>query len=203
MKPIALTSVVLFFLSGSAFGQLSISAQASLTDSYCAGCHNDKLKSGGFSWKSVSLAHPEQSAEQVERVIRKVRAGMMPPAGMPRPAGATMSAFTDSLGRALDRAAAEHPYPGRPPLHRLNRTEYANAIRDLLALNVDVTTLLPADPMSRGFNNMADVLTTSPALMDAYLRAASKISRLALGDPELSAAVATYQLPKELSQLHP
>jgi hypothetical protein len=202
MKSIALTSAVLLYLSGSAFGQLSIAEQASLTDRYCAGCHNDKLKSGGFSWKSVSLAHPEQSAEQVEKVIRKVRAAMMPPAGMPRPDAATMTAFTDSLASALDHAATAHPYPGRPPLHRLNRTEYANAIRDLLALDVDVTTLLPADAMSRGFDNMADVLTTSPALLDAYLRAASKISRLALGDPELTAAVATYQLPKELSQLH-
>ena len=202
MKSIALTSAVLLYLSSGAFAQLSISGQASLTDRYCAGCHNDKLKSGGFSWKSVDLAHPEQSAEQVEKVIRKVRAAMMPPAGMPRPPAATLTAFTDSLGQTLDHAAAQHPYPGRPPLHRLNRTEYANAIRDLLALDVDVTTLLPADAMSRGLDNMADVLTTSPALMDAYLRAASKISRLALGDPQLSAAVATYQLPKELSQLH-
>src|ERR1700684_4133513 len=133
MKPISHTSAVLLFLSGSAFGQLSISEQASLTDRYCAGCHNDKLKSGGFSWKSVDLAHPEQSAEQVEKVIRKVRAAMMPPAGMPRPDAAAMTAFTNSLGKALARAAAGPPYPGRPPLHRLNRTEYANAIRDLLA----------------------------------------------------------------------
>src|SRR5262249_6095337 len=120
---------------------------------------------------------------------------------LPRPDAGTAKALVASLTASVDKPAAAHPYPGRPPLHRLNRTEYGNAIRDLLDLKVDVSALLPADVMSHGFDNMADVLTTSPALMDAYVRAAGKISRMALGDPEATPIVANYQLPKELSQV--
>src|ERR1043166_3270682 len=102
---------------------LSVSSQRALVNQYCAGCHNDKLQSGGFSWTQVDLAHPGQTAEQLEKVIRKVRVGMMPPPGMPRPAAATRKALAQSLEAGSAQAAAAPPNPGRPPLHRLNRTK--------------------------------------------------------------------------------
>lgn len=175
-------------------------AQRALVSQYCAGCHNDKLKSGGFAWSTVDLAHPDQSAESVEKVIRKLRAGLMPPPGRPRPDSATVRSFASSLESNIDKAVALKPYVGRPPLHRLNRSEYAASIQDLLGLSIDVESLLPADVMSHGFDNMADVLTTSPALLDAYIRAASKVSRLATGDTEVEPVVATFLLSKDVSQ---
>jgi len=190
-------------LSIAALGQVppAVSSQRALVDRYCAGCHNDKIKSGGFSWAQVDLTHPGRDAEQLEKVIQKLRAGMMPPAGMARPDATTSKAFIESLEAAIDRAAAEHPNPGRPPLHRLNRTEYANSIRDLLDVDVDAAALLPPDAMSHGFDNMADALTVSPTLMDGYIRAAGKIARQALGDPAASAAMITYKVPRVESQL--
>ncbi len=184
-----------------AAGVMPVAAQQTLVNRYCAGCHNDKLKTGGFSWASVDLAHPERSAEFVENAIRKMRAGVMPPSGLPRPEPAAIAAFTTSLEAGIDKLAASSSIPGKPILHRLNRVEYRNSIRDLLDLDVDVTSLLPPDVQSQGFDNMADVLTISPALMDGYIRASSKISRLAAGDTDISPSVTTYQLTKEVSQL--
>ncbi len=123
-----------------------------------------------------------KSAETWEKVIRKVRAGMMPPPGMPRPDAATLEGFVGHLETSIDRAAAAKPRPGRTALHRLNRAEYANAIRDLLALDIDATALLPPDDESSGFDNIADVLTVSPSLMERYLSASWNISRMALGN---------------------
>jgi len=180
---------------------MPVESQQALVNQYCQVCHNDKMKSGGFSWKSIDLAHPDQHAEQVEKVIRKLRVGLMPPQGMPRPDAQTVKAFVASLESALDQAASAHPYAGRPALHRLNRTEYANSIRDLLNVKVDVASLLPADDMSHGFDNMADALNFSPALMDAYVKAAGKVSRLAVGDIDTTPSVATYQLSKSVSQM--
>jgi hypothetical protein len=179
----------------------SVESQHALVDKYCAACHNDQTRSGGFSWAKADLIHPNESAEQLEKVIRKLRAGLMPPVGMPRPDAATMKDFVASLETGIDTAAAAHPYSGRPALHRLNRTEYANSIRDLLKVDVDVSTLLPADDMSHGFDNMADALNLSPALMDGYIRAAGKISRLAVGDLDTTPYVTTYQLSKAVSQM--
>jgi hypothetical protein len=170
-----------------------------LVNQYCLGCHNDKLKSGGFSWSQLDLVHPEQNAEQAEKVIRKLRAGLMPPPGMPRDAAA-LKAFAASLENSIDQAAAAHPNPGRPALHRLNRTEYANSIRDLLSVDADVSALLPADDMSHGFDNMADVLSISPALMQGYIRAAGRISREAVGDPGALALTSTYSISRVTSQ---
>ena len=121
---------------------------------------------------------------------------------MPRPDRATVLAFVADLEGALDQAAAANPNPGRPVLHRLNRTEYANAIRDLLGLDVDAEALLPADDMSQGYDNMSDVLTVSPTLLESYISAAGKISRLAVGDPEAAPAVETYVVPVSYSQLY-
>ena len=167
---------------------------------YCSGCHNDKLKSGGFSLTAVDLTRPQRTAEPAEKVIRKLHAGMMPPPGLPRPDATMTKAMTNLLETEIDKAATVQPNPGRPALHRLNRTEYANAVRDLLSLSIDVSTLLPPDDMSHGFDNMADVLTVSPALLDGYVRAAGKISRDAVGDPAARALTQTYSISRVVAQ---
>jgi hypothetical protein len=175
-------------------------AKRAFLNQYCAYCHNDKLKSGGMSLTKLDLQHIDQTAELAEKAVRKLRVGLMPPPGMPRPAREAVSALAASIESELDQAANLHPNAGRPALHRLNRTEYANSVRDLLAVQVDAAALLPPDDMSHGFDNMADVLTVSPTLMEAYVRAASKIARQAVGDPEAAALTATYQIPRVMSQ---
>jgi hypothetical protein len=164
------------------------------------GCHNDSLKSGSFSWTTLDPAHPEKNPDAAEKVIRMVKVGLMPPPGLPRPAGSALQTFARQLEKSVDQAAALHPDPGRPALHRLNRTEYANAVRDLLAVDVDVSSMLPADDMSHGFDNMADVLAISPALMQGYVRAAGRISRQAVGDPAALALTTTYSVPRVAAQ---
>jgi len=129
--------------------------QAALTAQYCVACHNDQLKSGGLSIARLDPAHPERNPAEWEKVIVKLRAGMMPPSGMPRPGAAAIDTFAASLEKALDSASAAQPNPGRPALHRLNRFEYANSVRDLLDLQIDPAAYLPADDMSHGFDNMA------------------------------------------------
>ncbi len=177
------------------------SPQQALVDQYCAGCHNDRRKSGGFSWTTIDLNEPARNAEMSERVIRKLRAGLMPPAGAPRPEPASTKALVESLEMAIDRAAAAHPFAGAPELHRVNRTEYRNGIRDLLALDVDVSSLLPPDESGRGFDNMADALAVTPALVQGYVRAAGKISRLAVGDANVEPAMSMYTVPKVVNQM--
>jgi len=172
----------------------------SLVNQNCAGCHSNEVKSGGLALSQLDLAHPDKNAELAEKVIHKLRAGMMPPPGMPRPDSAALKAFATSLETAVDQAAAAHPNPGRPPLHRLNRTEYANSIRDLLAVEVDAVSLLPADDMSHGFDNMADVLNMSPTLLEGYIRAAGRVSREAVGDTEALPLTQTYAIPRVLNQ---
>ena len=178
----------------------SLSSQHALIDQYCSACHNDKLKSGGVTLTGLDLAHSDQSAELAEKAIRKVRAGLMPPAGMPRPDQAALNAFVSTLETEIDRAAASHPNPGRPSLHRLNRFEYANSVRDLLGLEIDPASFLPPDDSSHGFDNMAEVLNLSPTLMEGYIKAAGRISRLAVGDPAMSPVVETYHIPQSFSQ---
>jgi mono/diheme cytochrome c family protein len=154
----------------------------SVVDKYCVTCHNQRLKTGGLALDSSELSNVAAHAEVWEKVIRKVEAGMMPPAGVPRPDAATKKALVASLEGVLDRAAKTSPNPGRPLVHRLNRAEYANAIRDLLAVNLDVSSLLPPDDSSAGFDNNADVLGLSPVLLESYLTAGERISALAVGD---------------------
>jgi len=174
--------------------------QNAVINQYCVTCHNEKLKTGGLMLDKLDAAHPGDNAETWEKVVRKIRAGMMPPSGAPRPQRAALDSLAASLENELDRAAAAHPNPGAPGLHRLNRTEYANAIRDLLDIEVDAATLLPADDSSEGFDNVADALAVSPALLERYVAAAEKISRLAVGDMLTTAATATYRAPSDLSQ---
>jgi cytochrome c551/c552 len=178
-----------------AFGQ----APALLTQ-YCVTCHNEKSKTAGLMLDKLDASHPGDHAEVWEKVVRKIRAGMMPPSGAPRPARAELDALAALLETELDGAAAAHPNPGSVGLHRLNRTEYANAIRDLLDLEVDPSTLLPADDSSEGFDNVADALAVSPALLERYVAAAEKLSRLAVGDPLTAASTATYRAHSDLSQ---
>ncbi len=179
---------------------LAAAQDRALVDRYCVVCHNEKTRSGGFAIDKLNLAHPGENAEAWEKVARKVRAGMMPPAGMPRPDRATLDAFAAKLETALDQAAAAKPNPGTTGVHRLNRTEYANSIRDLLDLEIDPTTLLPADDSSEGFDNIADALAISPALLERYVAAATKLSRLAVGDPGTTPFTAMYRVPSDLSQ---
>jgi hypothetical protein len=146
------------------------------------------------------VANAARAPQTWEKVIRKVRTGMMPPSGAPRPDRATLDSLAANVETVLDRAAAAAPNPGAPALHRLNRTEYGNAVRDLLDLPIDATTLLPGDDSSEGFDNLAGVLSVSPALMQAYITAAAKISRLAVGDPTISAELTTYATPRGVSQ---
>jgi len=154
-------------------------ARATL-DRYCVTCHNQRVRSGELTLDTLDVSNVAANAAKWEKVVRKVRAGAMPPAGMPRPDEATASALVSELTTSLDRTAT--PDPGRPLLHRLNRAEYANVIRDLLALDVDVRSLLPADDSAFGFDNNADLLVVSPSLLDRYLSAADRVSALAVGD---------------------
>ena len=163
---------------------------------YCVTCHNDRLRTAEFSLDGVDLSDLGGHAEQWEKVINKLRTRTMPPVGRPRPDIETYDALASWLEHELDQYAADRPNPGRTEaFHRLNRAEYANAIRDLLVIDVDVNELLPADDIDQyGFDNMADVLTVSPALMDRYLSAARKIGRLALGEEPLGPATETYSV---------
>ena len=174
-------------------------SQKALLDQYCVTCHNERLQTGGLALDTVR-GRVGEDAETWEKVVRKVRAGLMPPAGAKRPERGSLDAFAKSIEEAIDHFAASNPNPGRAPLHRMNRVEYANAIRDLLALEVDSTTLLPADDSSHGFDNIADVLGVSPSLLERYVSAAAKISRLAVGEREAAPAQVTYTVKGDLSQ---
>jgi len=173
-------------------------------DKYCAGCHNARVKTsataGGVVLNDVDLAAVAQDPVLWEKVVRKLRTGAMPPAGMPRPEPAAQAALVTYLETTLDQEAAAHPNPGRSGPHRLNRAEYANAVRDLLALDVDTATLLPPDDSADGFDNIADVLGASPALLERYLSAATKISALAVGSPSITAEQETYRIRGDASQ---
>ena len=173
-----------------------------LLDTYCTACHNDRLRTAGLVLESgaVDAADLGAHAEVWEKVLRKVRSGQMPPAGRRRPDAGSAARFTGALAADLDALAAAAPDPGRPAVHRLNRTEYVNAVRDLLHLEIDGRALLPADDSGHGFDNNADVLTMSPALLDRYVAAATKIGRLAVGDPDVSPASATYRIPRSMRQ---
>ncbi|MBI4476262.1 MAG: DUF1587 domain-containing protein, partial [Acidobacteria bacterium] len=168
-----------------------------LVHQYCIACHNDRAKTGGVSLQALDFSRAGQHADVLERVLRKVRNGEMPPAGRPRPDSATATAFTMWLERSLDDYAAAHPNPGRPIVHRLNRAEYSNAVRDLLAVDVKPGEALPIDDSGYGFDNIGDVLSTSPALLERYLSAAARISRLAVGDLSLKPVVETFEPPRD------
>ena len=173
---------------------------APLLTQYCVTCHNARTKAGGLTLDPAELTQIDRHAETWEKVIRKLQTGMMPPSGAPRPGRPALDGLVAALQAQIDRAAAAKPFAGTPALHRLNRAEYSNAIRDLLALDVDAASLLPPDDSAAGFDNIADVLGISPALIEGYATAAAKISRLSVGDPSLGLDRVTYRAAGNLSQ---
>jgi Protein of unknown function (DUF1592)/Protein of unknown function (DUF1588)/Protein of unknown function (DUF1585)/Protein of unknown function (DUF1587)/Protein of unknown function (DUF1595) len=176
------------------------SGASTLLNRYCVICHNEKLKTAGLMLDKMDVEHVSAGAEVWEKVVRKLRTGAMPPAGMPRPDKAAYDSFAAYLETALDSAAEAKPNPGRPVAHRLNRAEYSYAIRDLLALDIDAASLFSADDSGYGFDNIGDVLSVSPTLLEMYMSAAGKISRLAIGDPTTPPVVVTYAVPRLLMQ---
>ena len=176
------------------------SPQRALIDKYCVTCHNDKLRTAGLSLQALNPEHIGPNAAVWEKVVGKLRGSAMPPAGMPRPDKATTLALASYLEAGLDRAAAETPNPGWTAIHRLNRAEYANAVRDILGLEADVSSMLPVDNAAYGFDNIATLLSMSPGLLDRYFSAARKISQLAIADPAMDPGFEVYDVPKFLVQ---
>jgi len=165
---------------------------------YCLGCHNQKLKTAGISLQGLDLDNVADHGMVWEKVLAKVHTGQMPPAGMPRPDAALTSAVTNWLERSLDDAAAKNPNPGRPAPHRLNRAEYSNAVRDLLAVDVNPGATLPVDDSGYGFDNIGDVLSTSPVLLERYMITARRISRLAVGDTHMKPFEEKFDAPRDI-----
>lgn len=159
---------------------------------YCVGCHNDKVKTGDVSLTGLTVAGVGTHANTWEKVLRKVRTGEMPPPKLPRPSAEVQSSFVGWLEGQLDRAASANSNPGAPSIHRLNRAEYSNAVRDLLALDLDHSATLPADDASYGFDNIGDVLSVSPLHMEKYMSAARRVSRTAIGTAKLKPAIERY-----------
>jgi hypothetical protein len=183
---------------GKAFDQQSVWRTWKI---YCDTCHFGPKARAGLNLEALDLANLSENGAIWEKVLRNLRSREMPPAGVPRPDTTTYKALVEAIETERDRLAEIKPNPGRPTLHRLNRAEYANAIRDLLALEVDVGELLPADDLGYGFDNIADVLQVSPLLLERYLAAATKISGLAVGDTALPVSYQTYDVPRGLVQI--
>jgi mono/diheme cytochrome c family protein len=204
--PVRLSAAHLAGASVSASTTTSSSAadateRRALLGRYCITCHNERLRTAQLALDSVDLADVSANAALWEKVVRKLRSGVMPPAGSPRPDRATVEALAGALEQSLDRASLERPDPGRPAsVHRLNRAEYRNAVRDLLGLDIDVATLLPPDSASYGFDNIGDVLSLSPMLLDRYLSAARKISSVAVGSRSNAPTTDTFRVPSDLTQ---
>ena len=175
--------------------------QNALVKQYCVTCHNDRAKAGQMSLASFDAAQAADHLELSEKMIRKLRAGMMPPAGARRPDAAQLKALAIALETRVDRAALVNPNPGSRPFQRLNRADYARAVKDMLGIDVDVASLLPADTISNGFDNVADSQAFSATLLESYLRAAARVTAFAIGDPDAPATETNYRVPKTASQL--
>jgi len=180
---------------------LSAPEARAVIEQYCLTCHDEDKKKGELSLETFDPAKAEARADVGEKMIKKLRAGMMPPPGAERPAPAMIDALASTLETRLDAAADAKPNPGRRTFQRLNRAEYAQSIRDILGLDVDVTAFLPADTISANFDNIADVQAISATLLEGYLRAAAQVSRLAVGDPEASPGSTIYKIPRMAEQL--
>ena len=181
---------------------LTVDAQTALVKQYCTVCHNDKVKAGEMSLASFDAAKAAEHAERTEKMIRKLRAAMMPPPGAKRPDASTIDALAAALENTVDKAAAAQPDPGWRPFQRMNRAEYARSIRELLGIDIDANAFLPPDTVTDGFDNVTDGQAFSPVLLEGYLRAASQISRLALGDRNASPGSTTYRIGRTKSQVH-
>src|SRR5215813_13391148 len=154
---------------------MPVDAQNALVAQYCATCHNDKTRSGGMTLTSLNLARPDHNPDLAEKVIRKLRAGMMPPPGAKRPDIETSRSFATALENAIDKVAALHPNPGWRSFQRLSQAEYARSIHDLLGIDVDVSKFLPPDSLHDGFDNIAEAQSFSPAVLEGYMRAANNV----------------------------
>ena len=189
-------------LAPAAFAQADATPaqQRALVDKYCVSCHSEKLKTGGLVLEKLDTTKVGDHAEVWEQVALKIRGGMMPPPGLPRPDKTALNGLATWAENELDRAYLAHSNPGRVGLHRLNRAEYGNAIRDLLGLDVDPGELLPADDSNFGFDNIADALTVSPVLLERYLSAAWKITSVAVGDPKITPTTQTFRVRADASQ---
>jgi len=185
-------------LSSSHSPSLSVAEYREVVNTYCLGCHNERVRAAGLLLDQVDVERVVQEQDIWEKVVRKLRTRGMPPAGMPRPDEATYNSFATYLETTLDQAAERTPNPGRPVVHRLNRVEYANAVRDLLDVSVEGESLFPAEDSGRGFDNLAALLSVSPLLMERYMSAAAKISRLAIGDPAARPAGETYKAAENI-----
>lgn len=179
---------------------LTFQSQNELIEQYCVVCHNETARTAGLSLEGFDVAHADEHLEVAEKMIRKLQAGMMPPNYAPQLEGTTGGALALLLSSRIDELAAKFPNPGRRTFQRLNRAEYARSVRDLLAIDVDVTTFLPPDTVSHSFDNIADVQSMSATLLEGFLRAASQISRAAIGEPNADAREVTYKLPRTASQ---
>ena len=190
----AVAASVLVFNCVTAFGA-DAPRHWPVLEKYCVDCHNTTDWAGGVAFDALTPETIGSEADTWEKAVRKLRTGMMPPPGKPRPERTTLDSFATELATRLDQSAGERPAPSGSSLHRLNRTEYANAIRDLLAYRADVTTLLPADNAAEGFDNIADILSVSPTLIQAYIGTAMKISRWAVGDRSMAPVLVKYAAP--------
>src|SRR5579863_8561375 len=162
-----------------------------LVNRYCVTCHNQKLRTAKLAFDTLDLDHPEKDAQTWERAIRKLRGGMMPPPGMPKPTPAAVNAFATYLEDSLDKASAANFNPGSIRIHRLNRAEYANAMRDIFGIDVDAAALLPSDDIGDGFDNIANALKVSPSFLDQYIMASRAVARQAIGMPLTNKEVKT------------
>ena len=175
----------------SAAARLPADPNQALVNRYCVTCHNQKLKTAKLEFDVLDLTHPEKDALTWERAIRKLRGGMMPPPGAPRPPVEAVNALATYLEDSLDKASAANLNPGSVRIHRLNRAEYANAMRDLFGIDVDAAALLPTDDISDGFDNIASALKVSPSFLDQYIMAARAVAKQAIGTPPADKEVKT------------
>jgi hypothetical protein len=190
-------------LARSSGSRTSLEAAQTVVEDACQLCHNDVTLLGNLSLDSFQVERAEEKSELAEKMIRKLRAGMMPPPEVPRPSMESLAALAAELENRLDQAAARRPNPGRRSFQRLNRAEYARSIHDLLALDIDAGDYLPLDTKSANFDNLADAQMLSATLMEGYLRAASEVSRLAVGDAKATARETTYKVTRWVSQTEP
>ncbi len=179
---------------------IAVSTHRAMLNRYCVTCHNERLRTAELTLDKLNVDSVGESPKSWEKVLRKLRLGAMPPVGAPRPDEASQNSFVIYLETELDRLATAAPNPGRPTVHRLNRAEYTNAIRDVLDLEIDGATLLPADIAEHGFDNMGEVLSVSPVLMERYMLAAGQVTRMAIGDATTRPAAETYQLSRTTRQ---
>lgn len=179
----------------------SVTSDREVIEEFCLTCHDNDKEKGGLTLETYDPLHAANAPEVSEKIIRKLRAGMMPPPGVSRPDADVLQALAASLETRMDAAAAARPNPGRRTFQRLNRAEYANAIRELLGITVDASAYLPPDTVSHNFDNIADVQSISATVLEGYLRAASRISRDAVGDPEAAPGSTTYRVPRTAAQL--